>query len=138
MIISKKQHQANALTEDPEEYQQLLDDVVADWQPANCTQRLPLECMATSPWPLAGPAESRVHLSFSNYDDRYLARLANIAKRRGQLERAYRTAVQALIELQRNRLSRPQPPPVEPAKTAAAAPVPPPAYVMSEAAADSR
>ena len=44
--------------DDPEEYKQLWDDLVSDWQPQNRTERMHLEQMATSQWLLARFAKS--------------------------------------------------------------------------------
>src|ERR1019366_4460048 len=121
----------------PEDYMQLSDDLEADWQPKNRTERLHLETMATSQWLLARVAKSERRIYESNaFDEKQFALLALVAKQRAQLERSFRTAIEDLKQLQKERQSRPQPQPVQatqtPVEPSAKPPAPPPTYLVPE------
>jgi hypothetical protein len=125
------------------EYSQLWDELEADWQPQNRTERCHLETMVTSQWLLKRVAESESliyeHITFS---ENQLKMLAYVAKQRAQLERSFRTAIADMKQSQNERQSQPQAQPgqpAQPAKPAAAPPPPPtqpdvptPAYLMSQ------
>lgn len=130
--------------DDPAEYQQLWDNLEAEWKPQTHTQRYYMEQMCTSQWLLTRLArsESRVHDVSMNYEARF-ALLDRISVQRTRLERSFTAAMRELERLQLKRQARPQPQPA-PAAKAAPAPVhqpaelnvPPPTYVMSEGAGD--
>jgi hypothetical protein len=130
--------------DDPAEYQQLWDDLEAEWKPQTHTQRYYMEQMCTSQWLLTRMAcsESRVHDASMNCEARW-ALLDRISVQRTRLERSFTTAMRELERLQLKRQPRPQPQP-SPAAKAAPAPVhqpaeanvPPPTYVMSESEGD--
>jgi hypothetical protein len=127
-------------SEDVEEYKRLWDDLEADWQPQNRTERLHLETIATSQWLLARVAkiESRIYQCMSTeYHEKDLTRLQLVCKQRAHLERSFRTSIADLKQLQKERQSRPQPQPAQAAQTPVNPPTkpsaPPPAYRMSEA-----
>jgi hypothetical protein len=121
--------------EDPEEYKQLWNDLVSDWQPHNRTERLFLEQMAVSQWLLARLATGENDIYQHEAGEQQSALLDRVAARRTRLERSFESALRELKQLQKERLAR-QPRPAQPAQTAqsAPAPVPPPPYVMSEGA----
>jgi hypothetical protein len=84
-------------------------------------------------------AESRIYEGIPLGEARFTM-LAYVAKQRAQLERAFRTAIEDMRQLQKDRQTRqPQPaqaakPAPAPAHASAKPPVPPPDYVMSEGA----
>ena len=129
--------------DDPAEYQQLWDNLEAEWKPQTHTERYYMEQMCTSQWLLTRIAcsESRVQ-DVKNYQARF-ALLDRISVQRTRLERSFTSAMRELERLQLKRQPRPQPQPARPAK-APPAPVhqpaepnvPPPTYVMSESAGD--
>ena len=122
--------------ENAADYSQLWDELEANWQPQNRTERCYLETMVTSQWLLKRVAESeqKVYL-FIEFGERQFAMLACVAKQRAQLERSFRTAIEDMKQSQKERQARPQPQPVQPAKSAPTQPpVPRPGYVMSEGA----
>ena len=130
--------------EDPEEYKQLWDDLVADWQPQNRTERLHLEQMSTSQWLLARMAksESRIYRDDLPTQER-LALLDRVSTQRARLERSFTTAMRELRQLQRERQAQRQQQPVQtvqatepPVHKPAEPKVPHPDYLMSEGAED--
>jgi len=124
--------------EDLEEYKQLWNDLLSDWQPHNRTERLYLEQMAVSQWLLARLAtgENDIYQHETSGKEQS-ALLDRVAARRTRLERSFTSAMRELKQLQKERQVR-QPQPVQPAQTAhsAEAPVPPLPYAMSEGAQD--
>ena len=113
--------------ENASDYSQLWDELEADWQPQTRTERCHLETMATSQWLLARIAQSekRIYL-FIAFGEKQFVMLAYVAKRRAQLERSFRTAIEDMKQSQKARQSRPQPQPAQPVQTAKPAPVPQP------------
>ena len=121
-------------------YSQLWDELEADWQPQNRTERCLLETMVTSQWLLARAAENerRIYDRVA-FGEKQLALLACVAKQRAQLERSFRTAIADLRLLRNERQPRPRPHLPQPAPGAEPAPAlpsaapqaPPPAYLMS-------
>jgi len=129
------------------DYAQLWDELEADWQPQNRTERCHLETMVTSQWLLARVAESeRKICTYIDFGEKQFVMLAYVAKQRTQLERSFRTAIEDMKQSQKERgrqpVQRQQPLPAQTAQTAkpASAPVhkpagpqaPPPDHVMSE------
>jgi hypothetical protein len=126
------------------DYSQLWDELHADWQPQNRTERAYLETMVTSQWLLARVAESekKVYM-FIEFGEKQFAMLATVAKLRAQLERSFRTAIEDMKQSQKERQAR-QPQPAQTAQPAKPVPAPapkpaepqtpPPDYVMSEGA----
>jgi hypothetical protein len=122
--------------ENAAEYSQLWDELEADWQPQTRTERCYLETMVTSQWLLRRVAESeqRIYVFIAFGEERFKM-LGYVAKQRAQLERSFRTAIEDMKQSQKERQAKPQPQPVQPAKSAPAQPpVPRPDYVMSEGA----
>ena len=128
--------------ENAADYSQLWDELEADWQPQNRTERCYLETMVTSQWLLkrVAESESRVYESIAFGEERFKM-LAYAAKQRAQLERSFRTAIADMKQSQKERQARqPQPAqtaqPTKPssasASKAAGPQAPPPDYVMSE------
>jgi hypothetical protein len=130
--------------ENAADYSQLWDELEADWQPQNRTERCHLETMVTSQWLLARAAvsESGIYQCIA-FGEKQFVMLAYVAKQRAQLERSFRTAIADLKQSQKERQA-PQPQPAQTAQTAKPAPAsapqpagpqaPPPDYVMSEGA----
>jgi len=120
--------------ENAADYSRLWDEMEAQWQPQNRTERCYLETMVTSQWLLARVAESekKVYM-FIAFGEQQFKMLAQVAKQRAQLERSFRTAVEDMKQSQKERPAGPE---AQPAKPAAGPkpPVPPPEYVMSEGA----
>ena len=122
--------------ENPEEYKQLWNDLLTDWQPHNRTERLYLEQMAVSQWLLARLATGENDIyQHETSAEKQSALLDRVAAQRTRLERSFTSAMRELKQLQKERLAR-QSQPAQPSQTvhAAQAPVPPPPYVMSEGA----
>jgi hypothetical protein len=122
--------------ESPEEYDQLWNDLLSDWQPHNRTERLYLEQMAVSQWLLARLATGENDIyQHETSGEKQSPLLDRVAARRTGLERSFTSAMRELKQLQKDRLAR-QPQPAQPAQTAQAAqaPHPQPPYVMSERA----
>ena len=125
-------------TDDPHEYQQLWNELEAEWQPQTQPERHYMEQMCVCHWLLTRTAqtESRVYESQRDFAEK-LALLGRVDARRVNLERSYTAGLRELQRLQKERQARPQP-----TAKAAAVPVPepvhqnvpPPAYVMSEQA----
>jgi hypothetical protein len=130
--------------ENAADYSQLWDEMEANWQPQNRTERCYLETMVTSQWLLARVAESeqKVYL-FIEFGEKQFAMLASVSKQRAQLERSFRTAIEDMKQSQKERQAL-QPRPAQtaqPTQPASAPPpkpagpqAPPPEYVMSESA----
>ena len=117
--------------EDPEEYKQLWNDLVADWQPQNRTERLCLEQMAVSQWLLARVACGQNNIYQDDMPgERQAALLKSASAECTRLERSFAFALRELKQLQKERRARPQQPVT--AKQTAQAPMPHPAYVTSE------
>lgn len=130
--------------DDPAEYQQLWDNLEAEWQPQTHSERHYMEQMCESQWLLTRMAcsERRVHDANMKLAEEF-ALLDRISLQRVRLERSFTTAKRELERLQLKRQARSQPRPAPAAKAApapvhqpAAPNVPPPAYVMSESAGD--
>ena len=122
--------------ENAADYSRLWDELEAQWQPQNRTERCYLETMVTSQWLLARVAESekKVYI-FIAFGEQQFRMLAQVAKQRAQLERSFRTAIEDMKQAQKERQARPEPPPAQPPAHKEAEPqAPPPEYVMSEAA----
>jgi len=111
--------------EDPEEYKQLWDDLVAEWQPQTRTERMQLEQMAASQWLLARVArgESQIYAADLGIKQQFVL-LEYASTQRLRLERSFASALRQLKELQKERQARQR----QTAQTAqtAHAPVPPP------------
>jgi len=130
--------------ENAADYSRLWDEMEAQWQPQNRTERCYLETMVTSQWLLARVAESekKVYM-FIAFGEPQFKMLAAVAKQRAQLERSFRTAIEDMKQSQKERLQQPARQ-AQPAQTAKAAPAPapkpapsqtpPPEYVMSNGA----
>jgi hypothetical protein len=123
--------------ENAADYSQLWDELDADWQPQNRTERCYLETMVTSQWLLARTAESERRIyEFIEFGEKQFVMLGYVAKQRAQLERSFRTAIEDLKQSQKERGQQHarQPQPAQAAQPAkpAPAPVPQPSYVMSE------
>jgi hypothetical protein len=126
--------------EDAADYSRLWDEMEADWQPQNRTERCYLETMVTSQWLLARVAasEQKVYL-YIEFGQKQFAMLGYVAKQRAQLERSFRTAIEDMKQSQKERRQQPaqrQQPPAQaaqpPVHPPAGPPTPPPNYVMSE------
>jgi hypothetical protein len=126
--------------EDAADYSRLWDEMEADWQPQNRTERCYLETMVTSQWLLARVAasEQKVYL-YIEFGQKQFAMLGYVAKQRAQLERSFRTAIEDMKQSQKERRQQPaqrQQPPAQaaqpPVHQPAGPPTPPPNYVMSE------
>ena len=133
--------------ENAADYSRLWDEMEADWQPQNRTERCYLETMVTSQWLLArvGDSEKKVYM-FIEFGEKQFKMLAQVAKQRAQLERSFRTAVEDMKQAQKERHARTQqrpqtaethPSPQSPAPSPGerrSPEAPPPDYVMSEGA----
>ena len=128
--------------ENAADYSRLWDDLEADWQPQDRTERCYLETMVTSQWLLARVAasEQKVYL-FIEFGEKQFVMLGYAAKQRAQLERSFRTAIQDMKQSQKERQARqPQPAqtaqPAKPALAPAHPPTgpqaPPPDYAMPQ------
>jgi len=129
--------------ENPADYSQLWDELEADWQPQNRTERSYLETMVTSQWLLRrlAASEQQIYMRIDNIEEQFKM-LAYVYKQRAQLERSFRTAIDDMKTSQKERQARPQQPaaqtaqPVKPtsapARKQAQPPAQPPDYVMSE------
>jgi len=125
--------------EDPEEYKQLWNDLVADWQPQNRTERMHLEQMATSQWLLARIAQGECDIYQKETSaEKQFALLDRASTQRVRLERSFTTAMHELKELQKERRAKRPQQPEQPKPTAEAvqAPVQHPSYAMAEAMED--
>jgi hypothetical protein len=133
--------------ENAADYSQLWDEMDADWQPQNRTERAYLETIVTSQWLLARVAasEQQVYM-FIKFGEQQFKMLGYVAKQRAQLERSFRTAIADMQQSQKERRSQPErTQSAKPAPAGETAPAhkpeappqpqaPPPDYVMSEAA----
>jgi hypothetical protein len=82
--------------ENAADYSQLWDELEAQWQPQNRTERCYLETMVTSQWLLKRVAESERHIYvYIAFGEQQFKMLAYVAKQRAQLERSFRTAMKA-------------------------------------------
>src|ERR1035438_7576919 len=81
--------------ENAADYSKLWDELAADWQPQNRTERSYLETMVTSQWLLARVAasEQKVYL-FIEFGEQQFKMLGYVSKQRAQLERSFRTAIE--------------------------------------------
>jgi hypothetical protein len=133
-------------SDDPADYQQLWDALEAEWQPQTHTELYYLEQMSTSQWLLTRTAESENRIRQAGCQlGRELELLDRVAGQRVRLERSFTTAMRELERLQLKR-ERQRQQPIQTTSAAKAAPapdrqpaepnLPPPAYVMSEGAAD--
>ena len=130
--------------ENAADYSRLWDDLEADWQPQDRTERCYLETMVTSQWLFARIAtgESRIYEANIRIEEQFPL-LREVATQRTRLERSFTSALGELKQLQKERQARTQQQPVQAAK-AAPAPVskpaepqaPRPDYKMSEGAED--
>ena len=120
--------------ENAADHSRLWDELEADWQPQNRTERCYRETMATSQWLLMRMAESerRIYEEIA-FDEKQFIMLGYVAKQRAQLERSFRTAIEDMKQSQKERQARhPQNAQIaQPAKPAPP-PTPPPSYVMPE------
>ena len=127
--------------ENAADYSRLWDELEAQWQPQNRTERCYLETMVTSQWLLARVAESekKVYM-FIQFGERQFKMFAQVAKQRAQLERSFRTAIEDMQrsqmerKAQRPQQTRPAQPASAPAHKPAQSHTPPPGYVTSEGA----
>jgi hypothetical protein len=128
--------------ENAADYSQLWDELEADWQPQNRTERSYLETMVTSQWLLARVAasEQKVYL-FIEFGEKQFVMLGYVAKQRAQLERSFRTAIEDMKQSQKERRQQDAQRQQSPAQAAqppvnkpAGPQTPPPDYVMSEGA----
>jgi hypothetical protein len=131
--------------ENAADYSRLWDEMDADWQPQDRTERAYLETIVTSQWLLAPVAasEQQVYM-FIKFGEQQFKMLGYVAKQRAQLERSFRTAIADMKQSQKERRSQPertqnlkpepagQPAPAHKAEAPAAPAAPPPDYVMSE------
>ena len=135
--------------ENAADYCQLWDELEADWQPQNRTERCYLETMVTSQWLLRRIAEgeNQIYMQIGQGELRFKM-LAYVFKQRAQLERSFRTAIADMKQSQKERQTR-QSQPAQPAQTApgpqtpapdpseqSSPPAPPPGYLMSEGEGD--
>lgn len=129
------------------DYHQLWAGLEFEWQPQTHTERHYLEQMSTSQWLLARTAASEQCIYAAGFRlDYRCALLDRLGRQRVRLERSFDSAMRELKQLQKERQARLQQQPAQPAQDALTAPpplpkpsapkVPPPAYVMSEAARD--
>jgi hypothetical protein len=130
--------------DDLAEYSRLWDALHADWQPQDRTEMAYLETMVTSQWMLARAAESekKVYM-FIEFGEQQFKMLEYVSRRRAQLERSFRTAIEDMKKSQQER-SRQQARKAQPTPAAKAAPAPAPKpaaqqappsdYVMSDGA----
>src|ERR1039457_6918217 len=90
--------------ENAADYSRLWDDLEADWQPQDRTERCYLETMVTSQWLLARVAasEQKVYL-FIEFGEKQFVMLGYAAKQRAQLERSFRTAIEDMKQSQKER-----------------------------------
>jgi hypothetical protein len=132
--------------EDPMDFQQIWEELDAQWQPQDSTERILLEQMAEAQWFLvrAGKNEYVIYETALEIHQRF-ALLDRVAVQRARLERSFLTSLHALKQQQKERRQSP----AEPAKPAQTVPpeqpveapipmpdeprVPPPPYVMSPA-----
>jgi hypothetical protein len=130
--------------ENQEEYQQSHDTLVSELQPIGEVERMQIQQMAIAHWLLARIAygESRIYQE-DVVIERQLSLLRQVGTERTRLERSFYTALHELQRLQEKREAKAekqaqaaaaQTKPA--AKPPARQPEPPPAYVMSEPAAD--
>lgn len=112
--------------EDPADYQQLWDDLEAEWQPQTHTERYYLEQMSMSQWLLTRTAASETRIRQAGLHlGTELELLDRIAAQRTRLERSFTSGMRELKQLQKERQARrPQP---APGVRAAQPPVHPPA-----------
>jgi hypothetical protein len=70
------------------DYSRLWDELEADWQPQDRTERCYLETMVTSQWLLARVADSeRKVYEFIEFGEKQFVMLGYVSKQRAQLER---------------------------------------------------
>jgi hypothetical protein len=70
------------------DYSRLWDELEADWQPQDRTERCYLETMVTSQWLLARVADSERKLyEFIEFGEKQFVMLGYVSKQRAQLER---------------------------------------------------
>ena len=132
--------------DDPEEYKQLWADFEAEWQPQGRGERMQLEQMAVAQWLLARVAFGENEIYQEDIPaEKQFGLLGSASRERAHLQRSYIAGRRELEHMQQKRQTRqarqtqPQPAPtVEPAPAPVPKPfepkVPPPDYVMSEAA----
>ena len=126
--------------ENAADYSQLWDELEAEWQPQNRTERCYLETLVTSQWLLARIADSerRVY-EFIEFGEKQFVMLGYVSKQRAQLERSFRTAIEDMKRSQKERRQQharqPQPVKAKPAARAQS-PVQHSGYEMSEGAED--
>jgi len=97
--------------ENAADYSRLWDELEAQWQPQNRTERCYLETMVTSQWLLARVAasEQKVYM-FIAFGEQQFRMLAQVAKQRAQLERSFRTAIEDMKQAQKERQAQAQQP----------------------------
>src|ERR1039457_2177825 len=75
-------------SENAADYSRLWDELEADWQPQDRTERCYLETMVTSQWLLARVADSERKLyEFIEFGEKQFVMLGYVSKQRAQLER---------------------------------------------------
>jgi hypothetical protein len=131
--------------DNPEDYQQLWNNLEAEWQPQTDAERHFMDQMCESDWLLTRNAynEKLVYAAGLQLEKR-LALVNNFSVLRVRLQRSYTTAMREIQQLQAKRRAQPQPQPVQLAQTAPTAqpaapsseqpPAQHPAYIMSEGA----
>src|ERR1035441_5781128 len=89
------------------DYSRLWDQLEADWQPQDRTERCYLETMVTSQWLLARVADSeRKVYEFIEFGEKQFVMLGYVSKQRAQLERSFRTAIEDMKQSQKERQAR--------------------------------
>jgi len=102
-------------------YSELWDELEADWQPQDRTERCYLETMVTSQWLLRRIAESeqRIYMNIG-FGEELFRMLGYVAKQRAQLERSFRTAIADMKQSQKDRKAQHPQQPAQTAKPASA------------------
>ena len=132
--------------EDPEEYKQLHDDLIADWNPQNRDEYIQVGQMAYAQWMLARMAmgEKRIYESATPVEKQF-ALLRDVAGLRRGYERSFSEGMNQLRQLQKDRKAKPREAPlaVKPEANLEAQPVEtptagaaPPDHIMADATQD--
>src|ERR1022692_4905971 len=94
-------------SENAADYSRLWDELEADWQPQDRTERCYLETMVTSQWLLARVADrERKVYEFIEFGEKQFVMLGYVSKQRAQLERSFRTAIEDMKQSQKERQAR--------------------------------
>ena len=129
-------------TENHDEYEQLWEELAAEWQPETPTEKLYLEQMAASQWLLIRNARSEFEIAVAALPiGQHVALMASCSRQRASLERSFTSGLRELKQLQKERRAREQQSvhPIQPARPAPAPvplpepEIPHPAYIMSDA-----